>query len=72
MHAGEPHPLPHACVASVEITRVMKAMLQWLGSHDLARFFVEDVDLRRFRRYKRVSWGKMSAERRWSISNSVP
>lgn len=57
MHAGESFQLPHACMASTEITRAMKAMLQWLRTHDLARFFIEDVDVERVRGYKRVSWG---------------
>ena len=66
MHAGESQQLPHADVAVVEIMRVMKAMIQWLGSHDLARFFVEDVDESRIKGYRTVSRWELGADRRLS------
>ena len=72
MHAEELFQLPYLCVAGAEIPRVMKAMLQWLRSHDLARFFVEDVDVERVRGYKRVSWGGRRAPIKDRLSSSVP
>lgn len=41
------------------ITELLEVMLQWLGKHDLARFFREDVDFLKFPSYKRVSWRKI-------------
>ena len=53
---GKPH--------STAITEVLKVMVQWLGEHDLAHFFREDVNLLQFPKYKRVSWREIRGETR--------
>lgn len=43
----------HQCTAIME---ALKGMLQWLGKHDLALMFRQDVDIAKEPTYKRVSW----------------
>lgn len=38
------------------MTQAMRDLVDWLPAHDLAHFFVEDVDLREFPAYRNVSY----------------